>query len=209
MRTCRTRTSRAQRRLWWRKGVSTFQQKLRLPDTSTDHCYTVCGAYLFSTTPCVHKPPTFSCPLASNALTWTAFSRSLPCFGLPTRNDVSRLCSRGAMAHCYFTITLLCVALASHTPWSTRTHHPPFAPVSPRLLLFGSLSHSLPLILSCSLSCAPLSLSLSPLRSFPTASHSLSLSLSLSRIKGVFGTFGVSLSPPGFEPSSTGHKRCG
>ena len=209
MRTCRTRTSGAQRRLWWRKGVSTFQQKLRLPDTSTDHCCTVCGAYLFSTTPCVHKPPTFSCPLASNVLTWAAFSRPLPCFGFPTRNDVPRLCSRGAMAPCYFTIILVCAALASHTPWSARTHHPPFAPVSPRLLLCGSLSHSLPLSLSCSLSCAPLSLSLLsvpfPLR--PTLS--LSLSLSLSRIKGVFGTFGVSLSPPGFEPSSTGQKRCG
>ena len=207
MRTCRNRTSGAQRRLWRRKGVSTFQQKLRLPDTSTDHCCTVCGAYLFSTTPCVHKPPTFSCPLASKALTWAAFSRPLPCFGFPTRNDVSRLCSRGAMAPCYFTIILLCAALASHTPWSARTHHPPFAPVSPRLLLCGSLSYSLPLILSCSLSCAPLSLSLLsdpfPLR--PT----LSLSLSLSRIKGVFGTFGVSLSPPGFEPSSTGQKRSG
>ena len=64
------------------------------------------------------------------------------------------------MAPCYFTIILLCAALASHTPWSARTHHPPSAPVSPRLLLCGSLSHSLPLVLSCSLPCAPPSLSL-------------------------------------------------
>ena len=205
MRTCRTRTSGAQRHLWWRKGVSTFQQKLRLPDTSTDHCCTVCGAYLFSTIPCVHKPPTFSCPLASNALTWAAFSRPLPYFGFLTRNDVSRVCSMGAMAPCYLTIILLYAALASHTTWLARTHHPPFTPVTPRLLLCGSLSHSLPLILSCFLSCAPLSLSLLSVP-FPLRP---SLFLSLSRIKGVFGTFSVSLSRPGFEPSSTGQKRCG
>ena len=161
VRTYRTRTSGAQWRLWWRKGVSIFQQKLRLSDTSTYHCCNVCGAYLFSTTACLHKPATFSCPLATKALTWAAFSRPLSCFGFSTRNDVSRLCSRGAMVPCYFTIKLPCAALASHTPWLVGTHHPPFAPVSPRLLLCGSLSHSLPLILSCSLSCALLSLSLS------------------------------------------------
>ena len=116
--------------------------------------------------------------------------------------------------HC-FTIKLLFTAMVSLTPWSARTHHPPLAPVSPRLLLCGSLSHSLPLLSPA------LSLSFSPsLRSSPIASHSLSLSspslshcvplsLSLSRIKGVFGTFGGSPSPPGFEPSSTGQKRCG
>ena len=32
--------------------------------------------------------------------------------------------------------------------------------------------------------------------------------LSFSRIKGFFGMSGGSLSPPGFEPSSTGQKRC-
>ena len=87
------------------------------------------------------------------------------------------------MAPCYFTIKLLCAVLASHTPWSAQTHHPPFAPVSPRLLLSGSLSHFLPLILLCSLSCAPLSLSLlsvSPLRSFPTVGPSPTLSLPFS-----------------------------
>ena len=144
---------------------------------------------------------------APSLLTPSTLHSRGPCHAFSTRNDVSRLCSRGATAPCSFTIYLLCAALASHTPWSARTHHPPFAPVSPRLLLCGSLSHSLPPILSCSLSCTPLSLS--PLRSFPTASHSHSLSLSLSRIKGGFGTFGVSLSPLGFEPSSAGQKRCG
>ena len=206
VRTCRTQTSGAQWRLWWRKGVSTFQQKVRLPDTSTLHCRTVCGACLFSTTPCVHKQPTLSCPLVFNALSWAAFSRPSPCFGFPTRNDMSRLCSRGAMAPCCFTIILLCVALASHTPWSAQTHHPPFAPVSPRLLLCGSLSHSLPLVLSCSLPCAPPSLSLLsvpvPLR--PT----LSLSLSLSHKRGFRGVRCITI-PPGFEPSSAGQKRCG
>ena len=219
MRTCRTRTSGAQRRLWWRKGVSTFQQKFELPDTSTDHCCTVCGAYLFSTTPCVHKLPTFSCPLASNTLTWAAFSRPLSCFGLSTRDDVSCLCSRGAMAPCYFTFKLLCAAMASDTPWSARTHHPTFAPVSPRLLLCGSLSHSLPLTLSCPLSCplsrspslrsfsiAPLALSLSsPFLSHcvphththtHTHTHSLSLSLSLSHKRGFRDVRCISI-PPG------------
>ena len=81
----------AQSRLWWRKGVSTFQQKLRLPDTSTVHCRTVCGACLFSTAPCVHKPPPLSCPLVFNALSWAAIYRGgggigleWPCFH--TRN---------------------------------------------------------------------------------------------------------------------------
>ena len=170
----------------------------------------MCGAYLFSTTPCLHKPPTFSCPLASNALTWAAFSEPLPCFGFSTRNDLSRLCSGGAMAPCYFTNILLCAALASHTPWSARIHPPPLRRLAPDSCSVG-LSPTLSLSFSPPLSPAPHSLSLSPLRSFPTASHSLSLSLSLSlsSIKGVFGTLGVSLSPPGFEPSSTGQKRCG
>ena len=145
--------------------------------------------------------PTFSCLLASDFLTWAALSQPQSCFGLSTRNDVSSLWLRGAMAPCYFTICLICAVLASHTPWSAQTHHPPFAPVSPRLLLCGSLSHSLPPILSCSLSFAPLSLSLlsvAPLISFPTASYILSLSLSLPLAqKGGFGSFGVSLSPPG------------
>ena len=88
---------------------------------------------------------------------------------------------------------------------------PPFAPVSPGLLLCGSLSYSLPPNLSCSpllfLSCCS-----SLFRShcaLPSLSLSVSLSLSLAPKKGGFGLFGASLSPPGFEPSSTGQKRCG
>ena len=200
MRTCRTRASGAQRRLWWRKGVSTFQQELRLPGYSTDRCCTVCGAYHFSSTPCMRMLPTFSCLLASDILAWAALSQPQSCFGLSTRNDVSSLWLRGAMAPCSFTIWLFCAVSASHTPWSAQTLHPPFAPVSPRLLLCWSLSHSLPPILSCSLSCAPLSLSLlsvAPLSSFPTASYSLSLSLSPSRPKrGVRVVRCISI-PPG------------
>ena len=48
------------------------------------------------------------------------------------------------------------------------------------------------------------SLSLSLCFSLP-----LSRALSLAPIKGGFGLFGASLSPPGFEPSPTGQKRCG
>ena len=73
---------------------------------------------------------------------------------------------------------------------------------------------------SCSVGLSPtLSLPFSPALS--PAPHSLSLSSllllsvpfplrpTLSLTKGGFGTFGVSLSPPGFEPSSPGQKRCG
>ena len=89
------------------------------------------------------------------------------------------------------------------------------APVSCSVGLSPTLSLPFSLALSCSLSCVPLSLSLlsaAPLCSFPTVSYPLSLSLSLSpplAQKRGFGSFGVSLSPPGFEPSSTGQKRCG
>ena len=85
------------------------------------------------------------------------------------------------------------------------------APDSCSVGLFPTLS----LTFSPALSPAPHSLSLSPLCcSSPFLSHcvllSLSLSLSPSRPKkGGFESFGVSLSPPGFEPSSTGQKRCG
>ena len=86
------------------------------------------------------------------------------------------------------------------------------APVSCSVGLSPTLSLSLSLLPPLSLSlpfspflshCVPLSLSLLsvPLPLCPT--------LSPSRIKGGFGTFGGSLSPPGFEPSSTGQKRCG
>ena len=105
-------------------------------------------------------------------------------------------------------------------PWSARTHHLPLrrlAPVSRSVGLSPTLS--LPFSLALPFSFSPVA----PLCSFPTALYPLSLSLSLSLFlspslsrplsraqkKGGFGLFGASLSPPGFEPSSTGQKRCG
>ena len=101
-------------------------------------------------------------------------------------------------------------------PWSARTHHLPLRRLAPVSRSVG-LSPTLPSILSCSpllfLSCCTslflshcalpsLSLSLSLCFSLP-----LSRALSLAPKKGGFGLFGASLSPPGFEPSSTGQKR--
>ena len=81
------------------------------------------------------------------------------------------------------------------------------APVSCSEGLSPTLSLPISLALSCSLS------PVVPLCSFPTVLHRLSLSLSLSfplslppTHKRGFGSFGASLSPPGFEPSSTGKK---
>ena len=89
----------------------------------------------------------------------------------------------------------LYASMAAHTPMSARTHHPPTVPVNPRLLL-PTLALRVSLPLSPSLSLLP-SLSLSLLLSGPppTVSHSLSLSLSLSRIKGFSGC-SVGLYPP-------------
>ena len=80
----------------------------------------------------------------------------------------------------------LYASMAAHTPWSAQTHNPPTVPVSPRLLLCGSLSPSLPLSLPC-----PLSLSLS----FSLALLPLRPTLSLFRIKGFSGC-SVGLYPP-------------
>jgi hypothetical protein len=81
------------------------------------------------------------------------------------------------------------------------------APDSCSVGLSPTLSLPISLALPCSIS--PVAL----LCSFPTVlyplSLSFSLSLSLAPKKGGFGSFGASLSPPGFEPSSTGQKRCG
>ena len=87
-------------------------------------------------------------------------------------------------------------SMAAHISKSACTHHPPTVPVSPQLSLCGSFSPSLSVSLSLSLSLS-LSISLSGPR--PTVTHSLSLSYI-----GVFGMFGRSLSPPGFEHSPTG-----
>ena len=61
MRTCHTQSSGAQWRLGWRKGVSAFQCVLRLSGNSTNHCCLACGAYHFSSPPCMRMPPTHSC----------------------------------------------------------------------------------------------------------------------------------------------------
>ena len=144
-----------------------------------------------------------SLSLASITLTWAAFSQPLSCFGFSTRNNVTtcRACAPGAQWRPVVS-PLNCSVL----PW--RPIHPGqlepttlplrrLAPDSCSVGLSPTLSHSLPLSLSCPLSCplsrspslrsfsiAPHSLSLSPLRSSPTASHThthtLSLSLSLS-----------------------------
>ena len=96
-------------------------------------------------------------------------------------------------------------------PWSARTHHLPLrrlAPVSRSVGLSPTLSLPFSLAFPCSFS------PVAPLCSFPTVLYPLSLSLCFSlppfraQKKGS-GLFGASLSPPGFEPSYTGQKRCG
>ena len=82
------------------------------------------------------------------------------------------------------------------------------APVSCSVGLSPTLSLPFSHALPCSIP------PVAPLCSFPTVLHPLSLSLSLSRARpkkkgGGFGSCGASLSPPGFEPSFTGQKRCG
>ena len=222
MRTCHTQSSGAQWRLGWRKGVSAFQHVLCLPGNSTIHCCFACGAYHFCSTPCMRMLPTHSCLLASVILTRAALSPPQFCFGCSTRDNVSSLWRYGTLL--FHFLTAPCrrgvpfTLVSSNPPWSARTlvssnPPPPFAPVSPGLSLCGSLSYSLPLFLSCSpllfLSCCT-SLFLSHC-ALPSLSlcFSLPLSRALSRPKRGFGLFGASLSPPGFEPSSTRQKRCG
>ena len=160
-----------------------------------------CGAYLFSTTPCVRWPPTHPSQLAPTTLPWAALSLPVSCSGFLTRNDVSRPCSGGAKASRCFTFELF----RSMLHW-LPTHPGQLEPTTLPQCRLAPVSCSVglsppPPSLSCPLSLSlSFSLALLPLR--PT------LSLSLSH-KGGFGTFGGSLSPPGFEPSSTGQKRCG
>ena len=133
-------------------------------------------------------------------------------------------CGSGALRRpAFHFLTVPCLrgvpftSLGSNPPWSARTlvssnPPPPFAPVSPGLSLCGSLSYSLPPILSCSpllilYCCASLFLSH---RALPSLSLHLYLFPSLPRPKkGGSGCLVHLYPPPGFEPSSTGQKRCG
>ena len=184
------------------QGVSTFQHVFLLSGISTDLCCTVCGAYHFCSTPCMRMLPTFPCPLASDCLTWAALSQPQSCFGPSTRNDVSSLWLRGAMAPCF---SPLDCSVLSWRPIHPGQLEPTTLPL--RRLAPASPSHSLLLSLLYP------TLSLSPLCCSSTLSVSLSLSLSLSlplaQKKGVRVVWCISIPPPGFEPSSTGQKRCG
>ena len=147
-------------------------------------------------------PPTYPGQLAPTTLPRAALSLPLSCSGFLARNDVSCPCSGGAKESRCFTIKLFSSMLPTHPGQLEPTTLPQCR------LVPDSRSAGLSPPLSLSLS-PSLSLSLSP--SLWPSSHcvplSLSLSLSLSH-KGVFGMFGGSLSPPGFEPSSTGQTRC-
>ena len=228
MRTCHTQSSGAQWRLGWRKGVSAFQYVLRLSGNSTNHCCLACGAYHFSSPPCMRMPPTHSCLLPSSSL--GPHSRRPSLASVVQHVTTCRACGSGTLRHpaCSFLdiSRLFRAAVASLLPWSARTH-------PDQLELWSARTHHLPLrrlaLVSRSVGLSPtLSLPFSlalpfsfspvaPLCSFPTVRYPLSLSLSLSLFlspslsrplsraqKGGFGLFGASLSPPGFEPSSTG-----
>ena len=150
-----------------------------------------CGTYLLSTTPCVRWPPTHPSELAPTTLPWAALSLPLSCSDFPTRNDVSRPCSGGAKASRCFTFKLL----RSMLHW-LPTHPGQLEPTTlPQCRLapdscFVGLSSPL----SLSLSLLP-SLSLSLLLSGPPPIAPHSLSLSLSRIKGI-SERSVDLYPP-------------
>ena len=69
---------------------------------SSNHRCVACGAYHFSSPPCMRMPPTHSCLLASVILTWAALSPPQSCFGCSTRDNVSSQWLRGATAPCFF-----------------------------------------------------------------------------------------------------------
>ena len=154
---------------------------------------------------------TCPCPLESNCLTWAALSQPLSCFSLSTRDDVSSLWLWGATAPCFSPLDCFVLSWRPIHPGQLEPTTLPLrrlAPVSCSASLSPTLSLPFSLVLSCSLS------PVAPLCSFPTVLCPLSLSFSLSLLpaqkkRGGFGSFGASLSPPGFEPSSTGQKRCG
>ena len=210
VRTCRSRASGAQRRLCWCIGVSTFQHVLLLLAVSSDHCCTVCGAYLFT-----RHHSWACCPLILAQWLPTAsrgpHSRSPSQASAFQHVTTCRACGSGALRRPVFS-SLDCSVLSwlpIHPGQLEPTTLPlrRLPPVSCSVGLSPTLSLPISLALSCSLS------PVAPLCSCPTVLYPLSLSFSLSLSllpkKRGFGSFGASLSPPGFEPSSTGQKRCG
>ena len=176
----------------------------------------------FIAVPCV--APTFSARLHSCACYplvlayWHPTASRGPHSRSPSRASAfqhvttCRACGSGALRRPVFFPPLDCSVL------SWRPIHPGqlkpttlplrrLAPISCSVGLSPTLSLPISLALSCSLSLLLLLSVPFPLCS--ALSLSLILSLSLSPKKRGFGSFGASLSPPGFEPSSTGQKRCG
>ena len=196
--------------LCWCKGVSKLQHVLLPSGFSTVHCCTVCGVYLFARHHSCACCPLFLAhwlPAASRG----PHSRSPSHASTVQHVTTCRACRSGALRRPAFSF-LDCSVL----PW--RPIYPGqlepstlplrrLAPVSCSVGLSPTLSLQISLALPCSFS--PIAL----LCSFPTVLYPLSLSFSLSLSlvpkKGGFGSFGASLSPPGFEPSSMGQKRCG
>ena len=175
-------------------------QKFWWLDTSSDHCCSVALTFSAPHHACTGRPHIH------------VYSHPTPSHGPHSRCP----CHARAFRH-----VTMCRARAPGRPVVSPLNCSllPWLPIHPgqlepttlpqRRLAPDSCSVGLSPILSLSLSLLPsLSLSLSLLLSVPLPLRP-TLSLSLSRIKGVFGTFGGSLSPSGFEPSSTGQKRCG
>ena len=186
MKACHIRTPEAQRRLWWRKGVSTFHQLIFPLDASTGASL-YCGAYLFSTTRCVRWPPTYPSQLAPTTLPWAALSLPLSCSGFLTRNDVSCVLWGAKASRCFTSklFSFLLHWLPTHPGQLEPTTLPQcrLAPDSCSVCLSPPLSLSLSPALS-------LSLSLSLLLSFSLALLPLRPTLSFSRIKGFSGPRG-------------------
>ena len=154
-----------------------IHQKIFLLDASTG-ALLYCGAYEFSTTPCVHWPPTYPSPLAPTTLPWAALSLPLSYSGFLTPNDVTRPCSRGAKASRCCTIKFfssMLQRLPTHPGQLESTTLPQcrLAPDSCSAGLSPPLSPPLSPALSLSLSLS-FSLALLPLRPPPPVSLSLS-----------------------------------
>ena len=97
----------------------------------------------------------------------------------------------GGREHCYRPGSNRRSMQRQPTMVTTMPHCLPYHVVQDEDAATGFMPCSLPSALWPSSHCVPLSLA-------PSLSH-----------KGAFGTVGVSVSPPGFEPTSTGQKRCG